>query len=96
VRGDSAAEKWTIRGTHRGTLFGLPGTGRPIEIRGVSMLQMRDGKFLRDDFFFDTGSVLRQVGLMPSVAKTQGRFGRAVLWIAVRSANLFRRRPAAS
>src|SRR3954451_14267166 len=97
IRGDSVAGKWTISGTHRGTLFGLPATGRPIEIRGVSMLQMRDGKFLRDDFFFDTGSVLRQVGLMPSLAKTQGRVGRAGLWMAVRSANLFRRhRPARS
>ena len=96
VRGDSAAEKWTIRGTHRGALFGLPATGRPIEINGVSFLQMRDGKFVRDDFYFDTGSVLRQVGLMPSLAKTESRVGRAVLWVAVRSANLFRRRPARS
>ena len=92
VVGDNAAEKWTIRGTHRGTLFGLPPTGRRVEIRGVSMLVMRDGRFLRDEFFFDTGAVLRQVGLMPAFAKTQGRVGRAVLWTAVRAANVFRRR----
>src|SRR4051794_35554403 len=96
VSGDTVAEKWTIRGTHRDTLFGLPATGRPVEIRGVSILEMRNGKFLRDDFFFDTGSALRQIGLMPSLATTQSRAGRALLWLAVRSANVFRRRPARS
>src|SRR5436190_2547331 len=38
ARGDKVAEKWRIRGTHRGTLFGLPPTGRTLVIEGASMI----------------------------------------------------------
>jgi steroid delta-isomerase-like uncharacterized protein len=87
VRGDRIAEEWTIRGTHLGTFLGVPATGRRLEIPGVSLLTMRDGKFLRDDFYFDAAGMLRQAGLLPSLAATQGRTGRAVLGLAVRSLN---------
>jgi steroid delta-isomerase-like uncharacterized protein len=50
ARGDNVAEQWTIRGTHLGTFMGIPPTGRTIEIFGTSMLTLRDGKFLRDEF----------------------------------------------
>jgi steroid delta-isomerase-like uncharacterized protein len=91
VRGDNVAEQWMIRGTHLGTFMGIPATGRTVEILGTSMLTLRDGKFLRDDFYFDTGAVMRQMGLMPSLAATQGVAGRGFLWLAVTSLNALSR-----
>lgn len=85
ARGDQVAERWSVVGTHRATFMGIPATGRRIEITGISLLTMRDGKFLRDEFYSDGGAVLRQVGLMPSVRVLQSRAGRAFAWIAVRS-----------
>ena len=91
IRGDRIAERWTIRGTHLGTFMGVPATGRKLELPGVSMLTVRDGKFLRDDFYFDSAGMMRQAGLLPSLAATQGRSGRAVLGLVVRSLNVLTR-----
>jgi steroid delta-isomerase-like uncharacterized protein len=81
--GDNVSEQWTVSGTHLGTFWGIPPTGRYVEIRAMSMVELRDGKFLRDEFYFDTGMILRQMGLMPSLAASQGRAGRWMLWAAV-------------
>ncbi|PNE38055.1 ester cyclase [Streptomyces noursei] len=83
ARGDRVAEKWTMRGTHRAEYLGVPATGRIVEINGMSMVRMRAGKFLVDDFYFDASGVLRQLGLLPSLKATNGTVGRAVLKIAV-------------
>jgi steroid delta-isomerase-like uncharacterized protein len=88
VRGDRIAEEWTIRGTHLGTFMGIPPTGRKLEVPGVSLLVVRDGKFLRDDFYFDSAGMLRQAGLLPSLAAAQGRLRRAVLGLLVHALNV--------
>ena len=88
VRGDHVAEQWTIRGTHLGTFMGVPSTGRRLEIPGVSMLVVRDGKFLRDDFYFDSAGMLRQAGLLPSLAASQGTVGRVLVGLLVRALNV--------
>ncbi len=88
ARGDNVSEQWTVAGTHLGTFMGIPATGRHVEIRAISMVTMRDGKFLRDEFYWDTGAVMRQMGLMPSLAVTKGALGRGFLWVAVKSLNV--------
>ena len=85
ARGDQIAERWSVRGTHRASFVGIPATGRPFELTGVSLITMRDGKFLRDEFYSDGGAVLRQLGLMPSLRTLQGPVGRTFTWIAVKS-----------
>jgi steroid delta-isomerase-like uncharacterized protein len=88
ARGDNVAEQWTVEGTHLGSFMGIPATGRPVEIRALSMVTMRGGKFLRDEFYWDTGAIMRQMGLMPSLATTQGAVGRGFLWVSVKSLNV--------
>ena len=83
ARDDSVSERWTIRGSHLGPFMGIPPTGRPIEIPGMSMVHLRDGKFLEDRFYFDASGVLRQMGLLPPLAATRTRAGQAVLWMMV-------------
>ena len=88
ARGDNVAEQWTVPGTHLGTFMGIPATGRHVEINALSMVTMRNGRFLRDEFYWDTGAVMRQMGLMPSLAISQGTLGRGFLWVAVKSMNV--------
>lgn len=88
ANGDNIAERWTVQGTHLGTFMGIPATGRHVEINALSMVTMRDGRFLTDQFYFDTGAVMRQMGLMPSLATSQGTLGRGFLWLAVKSMNV--------
>lgn len=87
ARGDNISEQWTVKGTHLGPFMGIPPTGRPVEIRALSMVTMREGKFLRDQFYWDSSAVMRQMGLLPSLAASQTVPARGVLWIAVKSLN---------
>jgi steroid delta-isomerase-like uncharacterized protein len=88
ARGDNVSEQWNIKGTHLGTFMGIPPTGRPIVIEALSMVRLRDGKFLRDEFYWDTRKVMNQMGLMPSLAATQSTIGRGVLWAATKTNNV--------
>lgn len=90
ARGNTISEKWFIRGTHRGPFMGIPPTGRQVEIPGLSMVQMRDGRFASDHFYFDSGIVLRQMGLMPPLSVTASAAGRIGLWLAVKRALVLR------
>jgi steroid delta-isomerase-like uncharacterized protein len=83
ARGDAVAEQWLIRGTHRGPFLGVPATNRPVEIPGMSMVQMRDGKFARDEFYFDAAIVMRQMQLLPPLSVAETLPGRAGLWLIV-------------
>jgi steroid delta-isomerase-like uncharacterized protein len=83
VAGDQIAERWAIRGTHLGAFMGVPPTKRRVEIPGMGMVVMRDGKFYRDYFFFDMASSMRQMGLLPPLAMTDTPIMRAALWLAV-------------
>lgn len=89
ARGKHVSEEYVIRGTHKGPLVGVPPTGRYLQIPCVSMLEMRDGKFFRDHFYYDSGLVMRQMGMLPSLEWNKSRFGRLVLWLAAKT----RRKP---
>jgi steroid delta-isomerase-like uncharacterized protein len=83
ARGDQVAERWVIRGTHLGGFMGVPPTKRWVEIPGMGMLIMRDGKFFNDYFFFDMASTMRQMALLPPLSASENPLLRAGLWLAV-------------
>jgi predicted ester cyclase len=39
--GDKAAARFTMRGAHRGTFFGVPPTGKPIEVQKAGPLRSK-------------------------------------------------------
>lgn len=41
--GDRASDFWTLTGTHRGELMGVPGTGCRLEFSGIDWIRARDG-----------------------------------------------------
>lgn len=42
--GEIGVDFWTLEGTHRGPLFGLPGSGRTVRFSGIDMIRVRDGR----------------------------------------------------
>lgn len=92
ARGDRVSERWVIEGTHAGTFLGIPPTQERVRLEGVSSIRMRDGRFLADDFFFDSMSAVRQLGLMPEIRALQTLPGRLVIRTAVGVRRLVRRR----
>jgi steroid delta-isomerase-like uncharacterized protein len=41
---DRVVVRWTLRGTHTGPFAGLSPTQKKVEVRGMSMYRVRDGK----------------------------------------------------
>jgi steroid delta-isomerase-like uncharacterized protein len=77
--GRFVAEEYTIRGTHRGVLFGIPPTGRPVELHAVSFIELHDARLREDHFYFDVSSILQQLGLFPSLRMAQTRGGHLLM-----------------
>ncbi len=83
-RGRYVAEEYVIRGTHLGPMFGLPATGRRLEIKAMSMVEMRDGKLKEDHFYFDAATAMRQMGYFPDASAAYRQPARTVLGLAAR------------
>jgi steroid delta-isomerase-like uncharacterized protein len=72
-QGDSFADEWIFRGTHTAPFplpdgTELPPTGKRIEIRGMEYVQMRDGKIVVDNLYYDNLGIAAQLGLLPQGA----------------------------
>src|SRR5919107_474695 len=62
---DKVAVHWKAAATMSGPLWGLAPTGARVEIEGIDLLHVRDGKIVRNDAVPDGMSLARQVGLLP-------------------------------
>jgi len=58
--------EWVLSGTHHGNLPGLPATGKRFSVRGVTIVELREGKIRRCSDYFDAATFMRQVGLLPA------------------------------
>ena len=54
--------EWSFSGTDKGVYK----TGKKFTVRGVSVVDVRDGKISRCLDFYDTGTLMRQVGVIPA------------------------------
>lgn len=54
---------WTMRGTNRGSLRGLPPTGATFTLPGVDLIQVSDTGVVRVEGFFDRATLLEQLGV---------------------------------
>jgi steroid delta-isomerase-like uncharacterized protein len=66
---DRVALYWSASGTHAGTLLNIPATGRPVQVNGISLLQLVNGKIARGVYLWDLAALLRAVGLLPELEK---------------------------
>ena len=72
--GDAFADEWVFVGTHTGPLVlpdgtEVPPTGKRVEVRGMELVAMRDGKIVVDNMYYDNLAVAGQLGLVPEVAR---------------------------
>lgn len=65
VEGDKIVQLWTARGTHNGSLMGIPPTGKPAVITGITVVRVANGKITEDWANFDTLGMLQQLGVIP-------------------------------
>ena len=70
---DSFADEWTFTGTNHGPFrlpdgTEVPSTGKRVEIKGMELVQVRDGKIVVDNLYYDFMAALAQLGLVPEGA----------------------------
>ena len=66
VQDDRAAVRWKATGTFAGVPFqGIEPTGARIELEGIDVVIVRDGKIVENNAVPDGVALLRQLGLLP-------------------------------
>ena len=63
---DYVVTHWRCRGTHQGDVLGLKPTGKTIEIEGISIFRLQDGKIAEQTLVWDALGMLSQLGAFPA------------------------------
>jgi steroid delta-isomerase-like uncharacterized protein len=63
-QGDKIVKHWNFKGTHNGDFFGIPATGKIVDIDGVTLVQLKDGKIAQERDFLDNLELMQQLGIM--------------------------------
>lgn len=62
--GDTVVGRWSVTGTQRGALPGLPATGRSVALSGITIYRVVDGKVLEAWEQIDLLSMWKQLGVV--------------------------------
>jgi steroid delta-isomerase-like uncharacterized protein len=73
--GGAFADEWWFVGTHTGPLTmpdgsELSATGKRVEMHGMEVVKVRDGKIIVDNLYYDNLSIAAQLGLIPQSVPT--------------------------
>ncbi len=60
--GDKVVTRWRGRGTHRGPFRGIPATGKKIEVSGIAIDRVVNGKRVEGWVEWDMLGLLQQLG----------------------------------
>jgi steroid delta-isomerase-like uncharacterized protein len=66
AEGDKVAARFIMRGTHQGTFFGVPPSGKKIAVQAMNFYRLSDGKFVEERGQPDMLGLLQQIGAAPS------------------------------
>jgi len=69
AEGDKVAARITGYGTHEGELLGIPRTGKKIQMSGIVIWRIREGKIVEVWAQNDTLGLLQQLGVLPPLGK---------------------------
>lgn len=62
IQGGHGTIEWTFSGTDKDVFK----TGKKFSVRGVTVIDLRDGKISRNLDFYDAATIMRQVGVLPA------------------------------
>jgi steroid delta-isomerase-like uncharacterized protein len=70
AEGDKVTTRYTMGGTHQGEFFGVPGSGKRIEISGINVDRFDEsGKMVEEWTSYDLMGAMRQAGAMSEVGQ---------------------------
>ncbi len=65
TEGDRVAYRWTAVGTHQGELMGVPPSSNRVELTGITIERIANGKIAENWNNFDQLGMMRQIGVIP-------------------------------
>ncbi len=64
-QGDKIVKHWNFKGKHTGDFFGIPATGKEVNVDGVTIVKMNNGKIAQEQDFMDNLEFMQQLGIIP-------------------------------
>jgi steroid delta-isomerase-like uncharacterized protein len=72
AEGEKVVTRWEASGTHQGEFFGVPGSGRRIEMSGIQIDRFGEsGKLVEEWPEYDLLGAMKQIGAIPEAAEQQ-------------------------
>ena len=65
AEGNKVTKRWTARGTHKGEYLGIPASGNSLNVTGISVYRVADGKFAECWHLADALTMMQQLGALP-------------------------------
>lgn len=65
AEGDLVTVRWIGRGTNTGSGNGIPATGKSVELPGITIWRIVDGRITDEWSAFDQLALMQQLGLLP-------------------------------
>ena len=66
AEGDEVVSRYTVSGTHQGEFFGIPGSGKRIEMTGINIDRFdKSGKLVEEWPEYDLLGAMKQLGAIP-------------------------------
>jgi steroid delta-isomerase-like uncharacterized protein len=65
AEGDRVAARFIMRGTHRGSFFGVPPTGRVVEVQAMNFYRLSGDQLVEERGQPDLLGLLQQIGAIP-------------------------------
>ncbi len=74
AEGNEVVSRWTLRGTHQGEFFGVPASGKQVEMSGIQIdrFEEQSGKIVEEWAEFDLLGAMRQMGAIPEPRQEAG------------------------
>ena len=70
AEGDKVVTRWILAGTHEGPFQGMPASGRRVEMTGITIFRLANGKIIEGWTNEDEWGMLRQLGVAPAAQQT--------------------------
>jgi steroid delta-isomerase-like uncharacterized protein len=65
AEGDQLAQRWTVTGTHKGELMGIPPSGNQVTFTGFTINRFADGKIVEQWWAYDALGMIQQLTAPP-------------------------------
>jgi len=71
TEGDKVVARWRSRATHRGDYMGMPPSGKEVQIMGISVYRIEEGKIAESWTVEDQFGLMQQIGAIPEPEQSE-------------------------